>query len=63
MQEEELIEKIKGLSPDKIAEVVDFVDVLAQRDDRLLVNAALRVSEPVFAEVWNNLEDAEYDNL
>jgi hypothetical protein len=63
MQEEELIEKIKSLSPDKIAEVVDFVDFLAQRDDRLLVNAALRVSEPVFAEVWNNLEDAEYDNL
>lgn len=63
MQEQELIEKIRGLSPDKIAEVVDFVDFLAHRDDRLLVQAASRISEPAFAKVWNNPEDAEYDNL
>lgn len=63
MQEKELIEKIKGLPPDKIAEVVDFVDFLANRDDRLLVQAASRISEPAFAKVWNNPEDAEYDNL
>ena len=63
MQEKELIEKIKGLPPDKIAEVVDFVDFLAHRDDRPLVQAAARISEPAFAQVWNNPEDAEYDNL
>ncbi len=63
MQEKELIEKIKGLPPDKLAEVVDFVDFLAHRDDRLLVQAASKVSEPSFAKVWDNLEDAEYDNL
>ena len=63
MQEKELIEKIKGLPPDKIAEVVDFVDFLANRDDRLLVQAASRISEPAFAKVWDNPEDAEYDNL
>ena len=63
MEEEELIEKIKGLSPDKIAEVVDFVDFLAHRDDRLFVKAASRLSEPAFAEVWNNPDDAEYDSL
>ena len=57
MQDKELIEKIKALPPDKIAEVVDF---LAQRDDRLLVRAASRLSEPAFAEVWNNPDDAEY---
>ena len=63
MQEKELIEKIKGLPPDKLAEVVDFVDFLAHRDDRLLVQAASRISEPSFAKVWDNPEDAEYDNL
>lgn len=63
MQEKELIEKIKELPPDKIAEVVDFVDFLAHRDDRLLVQATARVSEPAFAKVWDNPEDAEYDKL
>ena len=63
MEEKELIERIKGLSPDKIAEVIDFVDFLAQRDDRLIVKAASRLSEPAFPEVWNNPDDAEYDSL
>jgi Protein of unknown function (DUF2281) len=58
-----LIEKIKELPPDKIAEVVDFVDFLAHRDDRLLVQAAARISQPAFAKVWDNPEDAEYDKL
>jgi hypothetical protein len=63
MQDKELIEKIRALPPDKIAEVVDFVNFLAHRDDRLLVDAAAKLSEPAFAAVWNNPEDAEYDNL
>jgi len=63
MQDKELIEKINALPPDKIAEVVDFVDFLVQRDDRLLVEAASRISEPSFASAWNNPDDAEYDNL
>lgn len=32
MQVEELIEKIKGLPPERIAEVEDFVDFIAQRN-------------------------------
>ena len=63
MQDKELIEKIKALPPDKIAEVVDFVDFLAQRDDRILVEAASKMSELAFAAVWDNPDDAEYDNL
>ena len=63
MQDKELMEKINALPPDKIAEVVDFVDFLAHRDDRLLVESASRMSEPVFAAVWDNSDDAEYDNL
>ena len=61
MQEKELLEKIKSLSSDKIAEVVDFVDFLAHKDDRLLVQAAAKISEPAFAAVWDNPDDAEYD--
>jgi hypothetical protein len=63
MQDEELIEKIKALPPDQIAEVVDFVDFLAHRTDRPFVKAAMKLSESAFAEVWNNPEDAEYDTL
>ena len=63
MQDKELLQKIKSLPPDKIAEVVDFVDFLAHKDDRLLVQAAAKISEPSFAAVWDNAEDAEYDKL
>jgi hypothetical protein len=63
MQVEELLEKIKSLPPERIAEVEDFVDFLAQRDDRRLVEAAARMSEDSFREVWDNEEDAAYDRL
>jgi len=63
MQEKELLDKIKALPPEKIAEVRDFVDFLSQCDDRLLVKSASNLSEPVSADVWNNPDDAEYDNL
>jgi hypothetical protein len=63
MQDNELIEKIKALPPDKMAEVVDFVDFLTYRDDRLFVKIFSKLSEPAFAEVWNNQDDAEYDRL
>jgi hypothetical protein len=63
MLEEELVAKIRSLPPDKMAELVDFVEFLAQRDDRLLVQAATKASEPAFVQVWENEEDAAYDNL
>jgi hypothetical protein len=63
MQMEELVEKIKSLPPERIAEVEDFVDFLALRDDRRLVEAAAKLSEDSFREVWDNEEDAAYDRL
>ncbi|HEX3231435.1 MAG TPA: DUF2281 domain-containing protein [Pyrinomonadaceae bacterium] len=63
MRDEDLIQKIRALPPDKFAEVVDFVDFLANRDERLLVDAASKISEPAFAAVWDNPDDAKYDNL
>ena len=62
MQDKELLDKIKSLPPDKIAEVADFVDFLSNKDDRLLMEAAAKISESSFAAVWDNAHDAEYDN-
>lgn len=63
MQTESLIEKIKSLPPERIAEVEDFVDFIAGRDDRRLVQAATKLSEAAFRNVWDNEEDAAYDRL
>ncbi len=63
MLHEELIEKIKNLPPERVAEVEDFVDFIAQRDERRLVEAAVKLSEESFAQVWDNEEDAAYDQL
>jgi hypothetical protein len=59
-----LVEKITALPPDKIAEVEDFIDFLAQRqDDRQLVHGAAAASEPAFAKVWSNPDDDDYNQL
>jgi hypothetical protein len=61
--EEDLIEKIKSLPPDKLLEVEDFVDFLRQRGDRVLTRAATRLSEDAFRNAWDNPDDADYDRL
>ncbi len=59
-----LIDKIKALPPEKLPEVEEFVDALAGRDtDAALARAASAASEPSFAAVWENPEDAVYDDL
>lgn len=59
-----LIEKLKALPPQRQAEVEDFVDFLHSRnDDRHLVTRVAKTSEPAFAQVWDNDDDAEYDRL
>jgi len=63
MQTETLIEKIKSLPPERINEVEDFVDFIAERDERRLVQAATKMSEESFRNVWDNEEDAAYDRL
>ncbi|GMU48967.1 MAG: DUF2281 domain-containing protein [Burkholderiales bacterium] len=62
--EQVLIEKIRQLPPQRLAEVEDFVDFLRTREDELrLTQAAARASEASFAAVWENDEDAVYDRL
>jgi hypothetical protein len=59
-----LIEKIRRLPPERVAEVEDFVDFLEQRNaDRSLARAAAGLSEAAFSKVWDNPDDAEYDKL
>ncbi len=62
--EQILIEKIKQLTPQRLAEVEDFVDFLrARENDHFLTQAAAKTSEASFAAVWNNDEDGAYDRM
>ena len=60
---ERLLEKLRALAPQQLAEVEDFVDFLQTRAERQLVQAGMKNSEPSFAAVWDNDEDAVYDDL
>ena len=63
-REQELVNKIRTLSPEKIAVVEDFVEFLRHRDNDIhLTAAAAKLSEKSFQKVWENPDDAEYDNL
>lgn len=60
----ELIDKLETLTPERIAEVEDFIDFIKQRDqDRQLARAATKAAEPAFAKVWDNPDDSVYDQL
>ncbi len=62
--EKALVEKLKSLPPERVAEVEDFVDFLHARDaDRQLTRMAAKAAEPAFAKVWDNSDDAAYDKL
>lgn len=59
-----LIEKIKQLPPQRLAELEDFVDFLHLREsDQRLTQAASQLSQPSFNAVWDNDEDAAYDQI
>ncbi len=63
-QVQHMLEKLEHLSPDRLAEVEDFIDFLQQRDqDKRLRQDYARASEAAFAKVWDNDEDAIYDQL
>ena len=61
---EQVVHKLQTLSPERISEVEDFIDFLSQRDrDRQLLQAAMAASEPALNAVWDNPDDAAYDQL
>ncbi len=60
----ELVDKLEALPPERVAEVEDFIDFLNSRSpDRRLTRAASQVAEPSLAQVWDNPDDAIYDQL
>jgi hypothetical protein len=63
-QIEQVVRKLQLLPPDRVSEVGDFIDFLSQRGlDQQVVQAAMAASQPALSEIWNNPEDAEYDQL
>jgi hypothetical protein len=57
-----LLEKIAALSAERIAEIEDFVEFIAAREqERSLTRAATETSKLVFAAIWDNPEDSVYD--
>jgi hypothetical protein len=52
------------VASEPVSEVEDFIDFLSQRGlDQQVVQAAMAASQPALSEIWNNPEDAEYDQL
>lgn len=63
-QVQHVLEKLETLSPDRLAEVEDFIDFLQQRDqDKRLRRDFAQASEVAFNKVWDNDDDAIYDKL
>ncbi|MCF6264583.1 MAG: hypothetical protein L3J24_13490 [Xanthomonadales bacterium] len=64
VQVEQMVNKLEHLSPNRLAEVADFIDFLQQRDqDQQLRKNYAQASEASFNKVWDNEEDAIYDTL
>jgi hypothetical protein len=63
--EQTLLEKLRGLPPERLAEVEDFVDFLAHRQagEFGLTQAAGRLAQTALTKVWDNPADADYDRL
>ena len=64
LNEQALLSKLRALPRERLAEVEDFVDFIRERDaDRQVSRAMTAASEEAFREVWDNPEDAAYDEL
>ena len=64
VHEQNVLTKIRQLPLPQQAQVEDFIDFLQQRQsDRELVLAAMQTSRSSFERIWDNPEDAVYDNL
>ena len=62
--EQMILEKLKGLRPERIAEVEDFVDFLKSRDEeRSITQAAGTLAQQSLQKIWDNADDADYDRL
>ncbi len=63
-QAKSLLEKLLELPADRLAEVEDFIDFLRERAHaRSMTSDFARRSEEALSEVWDNADDAIYDDL
>lgn len=63
-REQQIIEKLRQLSPLQIAEIEELIDQLCQKTQEYEISVMFaQVSEPSFEQVWDNPEDAAYDSL
>lgn len=58
-----LTEKLARFSPERITEVINFVDFLERELDRNAVRAAQALNNPALLKIWDNASDAVYDRL
>ncbi|GAB1541667.1 hypothetical protein NUACC21_43390 [Scytonema sp. NUACC21] len=64
ISEQRLLEKIRQLVPEQIVLVENFIDSLYQQNTEVsLTLAAAKLSEPTLQNIWDNPDDAEYDQL
>ena len=57
-RESALIQKIRSLPPERVAEADDSS---SQREDRQLIQATVKLADRAFRRVWDNRADAVYD--
>jgi predicted CoA-binding protein len=63
-KEQSLLQKIRSLPADKIAEIEDFIDFVRYKNEDLQMSrAAAKFSEAAFQRIWDNPEDDAYDSL
>ncbi len=59
-----MLEKLEALPPERLAEVADFVDFLYHRDQQKHLRQNFQQAmEKRFGQVWDNDDDAAYDQL
>ncbi len=64
LRRQDLLDKIYMLPSENVAEIEDVVEFLRLRNEEDgLVKWAGRLSAQLFAKVWDNPENAEYDKL
>lgn len=56
---EQIEERLRGLSPEKLIVVYDFVSFLAERGPRSDVAEIMRAAEPLLSREWEQPEEDE----
>ena len=60
--ERRLLEKIRRLAPRQVAQIEEIIDSLVD-PERARTVAATRLSEDAFRRIWENPDDAAYDQI